>query len=110
MNGALAVQGGPMIARSTMDLWVFRLRAESLCGAHLDDAGRRHDADRAAFTTRDVITLREEDGVWLPQGEGSKNLSPATIRPLPFRFAMYDGSGRSRVPVEPRGVTIDLFA
>ena len=109
MNGAVAVQGTPMIARSTMDMWVFRLRAESLYGEHLD-AERRHDADPAARDTRDVITLREEDGVWLSQGESWKNFSPAKTRPLPFSSTMYDGSGRSRVPVDPKGVAIDLFA
>ncbi|HVO82853.1 MAG TPA: hypothetical protein VMU60_00360 [Syntrophobacteria bacterium] len=98
-----------MIARSTMDMWVFRLRAESLYGEHLD-AGRRQDADLPARDTRDVITLREEDGVWLSQGETWKNFSPAKTRPLPFSANMYDGSGRSRVPGDPKGVAVDLFA
>jgi hypothetical protein len=109
MNGGLAVQGVPMIARSTMDMWVFRLRAESLYGERLD-AERRHDADPAALDTRDVITLGDEDSVWLPQGESWKNFSPAKTRPLPFSSTMYDGSGRSRVPADPKGVAIDLFA
>jgi hypothetical protein len=98
-----------MIARSTMDMWVFRLRAESLCGEHLD-AGRREDADPVAPETRDVITLRDEDGVWLSHGESSKDLSAGKIRRLPLSSTMYDGGGRSRVPVHPKGVAIDLFA
>jgi len=98
-----------MIARSTMDMWVFHLRAESLYGGHLD-AGRRHDADPTALDARDVITLREEDGVWLSQGETPKNFSPAKIRPLPLSAAMYDGSGKSRIPVDSKGMAIDLFA
>jgi hypothetical protein len=92
-----------------MDMWVFRLRAESLYGEHLD-AGRREDADPLAPETRDVITLREEDGVWLSQGETSKDLPAARTRPLPLNSTMYDGRGRSRVPVDPRGVAVDLFA
>ena len=109
MNGALPVQGAPMIARSTMDMWVFRLRAEALYGEH-PDAGRREDADPIAPETRDVITLREEDGVWLPQEESSKDLPAAKTRPLPFSSTIYDGKGRSRVPVDPKGAAIDLFA
>jgi hypothetical protein len=98
-----------MIARSTMDMWVFRLRAEALYGGH-PDAGRREDADLVAPESRDVITLREEDGVWLSHGKSSKDLSAAKTRPLPFSSTMYDGNGRSRVPVDPKGVAIDRFA
>jgi len=90
-------------------MWVFRLRAEALYGEHLD-TGRREDADPVAPETRDVITLREDDGVWLSDGESSKDLLRAKARRLPFSSTVYDGRGRSRVPVDPKGVAIDLFA
>ena len=60
--------------------------------------------------TGDVITLREEDGVWLSQRESSKDLSAGRNRRLPFSPTIYDGTGRPRVPVDAKGVAIDLFA
>jgi hypothetical protein len=103
------MQGAPMIARSTMDMWVFRLRAESLFGVHLD-GGRRQDADLVAPRTPDVITLREEDGVWLSQGETSRDLSAGKNYRLPYSPTIYDGAGRLRVAADPKGMAVDLFA
>ena len=98
-----------MIARSTVEMWGFRLTAEALCGDYLG-AGHLREGDLVSPHNPDVITLREEDGVWLSQTDAPQRLSVDKVGRRLFSPALYDGAGRPRLPGEAKGLAIDLFA